>query len=268
MRRLLATLAALCLALGTAPAVLAAPPANDLPGGAIVVPPTIPGTVAQDTTEATVGADDVGCGAGGVDQATVWYTFTPATDGTILIDASASDYLVGINVFAGEASADALVVCFEVGGTLEVTAGTTYYLMFADIDGDATNGGQLSVAFDEAPPPIEVTLTVDPVGRVDQRSGTAVLTGTMTCSEEAETAFLDISLAQRVGRFTIRAFGSTETTCGPDPVTWSAEVSPENGRLSGGRATATIFAVACDQFQCSETEHTATVKLRRGGPSS
>ena len=59
----------------------------------------------------------------------------------------------------------------------DADAGTTYYLMFADIDGGA-NGGQLEVSLDVAPPPIEVNLTVDGTGKVNSKSGEAMVGGT------------------------------------------------------------------------------------------
>ena len=101
MKRLIAVVAALALVLVLPAGAAAAPPPNDLPGGAIALTGTVPAPIAQDTSEATVTEDDdVGCGSGGVDQATVWYTITPAQDVHLLIDASESSYRVGINTFA------------------------------------------------------------------------------------------------------------------------------------------------------------------------
>jgi hypothetical protein len=263
MRRLTAIVAALGLVLLAPAAAIAAPPPNDLPGGAIVLPGTLPQTVTADTTEATVEpAEDVGCGAGGTDQATVWYAFTPAADGRVLVDARDSDYWLGINVFAGTASGENQIACFENQGIVEVEAGTTYLLMFADIDGDATNGGALSFTLDVAPPPLEVTLTVDPVAKVSHQTGGALVSGTIACSGEG-TAFMEISLRQRVGRYVIRAFGFGESPCGTEPTAWLAEVYPDNGILAGGKATGSIFLGACDDVQCAEIDQAFSVRLRR-----
>jgi hypothetical protein len=262
MRRLTAILVALGLVMLVPSATLAAPPANDLPDGAIVIPPTLPTTIDQDTTEATVSTDDVGCGAGGIDQATVWYTITPTTDVSVLFDARATDYQVGINLFEGAATPEALVDCVEMTLVADLSAGTTYYVMFADLDGDP-NGGALSVTVDAAPPPIEVDLTIDRVGKVNQREGNAVITGTITCSEELEGAFLDVSVTQRVGKYTIRGFGGGDTACGPTPTEWSAFVFGDNGRLGGGKATVTVVAGGCGELRCGDAEVTASVRLRR-----
>jgi hypothetical protein len=65
-------------------------------------------------------------------------------------------------------------------------AGTTYYILAIDDQQDGGgNGGTLRISFNEAPPPPPpptVDITVDPVGRVDQQTGVAYLTGTYTCS--------------------------------------------------------------------------------------
>ncbi len=239
----------------------AAVPDNDLPAGAIALT-AIPAHATQDTTEATTSTDNVGCGSDGTDQASVWYTLTLAEATTVLIDASSSTFRVGINAFAGAATADALVDCAEQALRLEVAAGTTYYLMFADIDG-AANGGQLDVTIDAAPPPIELTLAVDPNGKVNTKTGEATITGTVTCSTATSDAAVDAELREPLGRFTIRGFGGSGSECGPEPVAWTMTIVGDNGRFGPGRATANISAFACDQFSCDDVFVTTTVRLRK-----
>lgn len=240
---------------------LAAAPPNDLPDGAIAIA-TIPADIAQDTTEATVSTDNVGCGSDGTDQATVWYSVTLSEATTLLIDASASGYVVGINAFVGSATADDLVGCAEQGLVVDLEAGTTYYLMFADIDGGA-NGGQLDVTIEVAPPPIQVDLTVDPIGKVNSKTGEATLGGTITCSATTSDAFVDMELRQALGRFTIRGFGGTGIECGPAPTAWLATIVADNGRFGPGQATANVSAFACDAFSCDDAFVSTTVRLRR-----
>jgi hypothetical protein len=239
----------------------AAVPGNDLPGGAIALPDTFPQSISQDTTEATVSSDDLGCGAGGLDQASVWYTLSPASSVELLVIADASSYLVGINVFAVAPTNDNLIACFGGSSQLALEGGVTYYFMFADVDGEAPNGGQLDVSIEIAPPPIEIELTVDPTGRVT-RSGEATITGTATCSAEAS---LDVggSIQQSVGRFSIHGSGFAHMSCGPEPTTWSVPMVGMNGRLGNGRATVAIFAFACGANSCSEVAIEATVRLGR-----
>jgi hypothetical protein len=259
-------LAALVVGVGLAGsmsgAALAAPPANDLPAGAIAIS-AIPATIDQTTSEATVSTDDIGCGSGGTDQATVWYSLTLGSDLRIAFDASGSDYAVGINVFESAATSDNLVDCAANALAVDVAAGTTYYVMFADIDENATNGGHLAVSVDVAPPAIDVTLTVDPVGKVNPRTGEATITGTISCSSQPDFVDISVDLRQPVGRFTIHGFGFAGADCGTEPTSWLATITGDNGKFSAGRATASVDAFACDQFSCDEEFITANVRLRR-----
>jgi hypothetical protein len=261
--RVAALLAGLVLVAAAPGMALAAAPANDLPGGAIGLT-AIPATIDQNTTEATVtAADNVGCGADGTDQATVWYTLTLTSATSVLVDATGSDYSVGVNVFAGSAASNNLVICSEGAATFDAEAGTTYYVMFADIDGDATNGGALHAVIDVAPPPIEVSLTVDSTGKVNQKTGEATIGGTITCSRTADFSEVDVTLRQAIGRFTIHGFGVEAPECGPTPTNWFASIAGDNGKFGAGKATADVFAFACDVGSCGEASVLASVRLRK-----
>jgi len=262
MKRLAIPLAALlATVLSATPVSAGAKPPNDLPSGAIAVVDSLPQTVSQTTTGATVGRkDDVGCGAGGVDQATVWYTFTPTADESVLVDASASSYEVGVNVFESVADPDHLVNCSSGALIFDASAGTTYYLMFADIDGDATNGGTLTFTVDHAPPPLGVTLTVNPTATLSGNGSVATISGTITCSGTADFAEVDGFLTQTLGRFKVVGSGSTEPTCGPTPEAWSMDVTGETGRFGGGNIDAQVSAFACDALTCGDAFVEAAVK--------
>jgi hypothetical protein len=241
---------------------LAAPPANDVPAGSIAYT-ALPITIDQETTEATVSTDDVGCGSGGLDQATVWYTLTLASATTVLVDATGSDYAIGVNVFEGIADASHIVTCVGGAAAFDAAAGTTYYLMFADIDGDATNGGQLHVAIDVAPPPIEISLTVDAAGKVNPKTGEATISGTISCSRTADFGEVDLSLRQPIGRFTVHGFGFASPACEPTPTNWFALVVGDNGKFAAGKATADVSAFACDAVSCADASVAASVRLRK-----
>jgi hypothetical protein len=248
---------------GTAPGMaLAAAPANDLPAGATALT-AIPATITENTTEATVTTDDVGCGAGGEDQATVWFTLTLASATSVLVDATDSDYSVGVNVFEGSANVNNRVTCAAGAASFDAAAGTTYYLMFADIDGDATNGGALQVLIDVAPPPIEVSLTVNANGKVNPKTGEATISGTITCSRTADFGEVDVTLRQPIGRFTVHGFGFAGPACEPTPTDWIASVVGDNGKFSAGKATAEVSAFGCDATSCGDTSVTASVRLRK-----
>jgi hypothetical protein len=250
--------------ISSAPPDPTATPENDLPSGAIALASSLPQFIAQDTTGATVTTDDIGCGFGGFNQASVWYTFSPASDLNLAVDAVGSSYDVGINVFAGVADPDALVTCFAWAGTVELQGGVTYYLMFGDINPeDAINGGRLFATLDVAAPPIEMALSVDPRGVVT-KSGEATITGTLTCTTVASFAEVSITVRQSIGRFIIHGstFGPAE--CGPAPTAWKLTVVGDNGRFAGGNATVDAQAFACDNKEsCDDQFVTASVRLGR-----
>ena len=259
----LAALLGAILLVGMAPGlVFAVVPGNDLPADAIPLT-ALPVTINENTTEATISTDDVGCGSGGVDQASVWFTLTLAAGTSVLVDASGSDYPVGVNVFEGSADANSLVTCVEDAAAFDAAAGTTYYLMFADIDGDATNGGALHVMIDVAPPPIEVSLTVNANGKVNPKTGEATISGTISCNHTADFGEVQVGLRQPIGRFTIHGFGFDSPACGPTPTDWFASVVGDNGKFAAGRATADVTVFACDAFSCADTSTVASVRLRR-----
>lgn len=261
---LLAVVAALSC-LGLASPVLAASPGNDTYGGRTVID-SLPFNDALDTSEATTDATDVAivrdCGAPATD-ASVWYQYTPSVDGGIAVDASDSDYAVGIVVVAGTPDEYAFLGC--AAGSLGVpsTAGETLTILIFDYDG-VGNGGNLSVTVTEVPPPPILEVTIAPRGSVNQRTGVATITGTITCSggDESAKTYLEVRLTQTVGRFTIDAGGATSFTCNGLTEPWVVEVAGSNGRLGGGKATVSIFAFACT-FECGSVEAQQTVTLRR-----
>ena len=179
------------------------------------------------------------------------------------MDASASSYPVGVNVFDTVADQDHLVTCIEGSAIFDAVAGTTYLLMFADIDGDTTNGGDLAVTLDVAPAPIAVSLTVDGTARLSNNGAIVTVSGTIACNRSAEFAEVDAFLTQTVGRFKVVGFGFSEASCGPSPTAWSLDVSGDTGRFGGGAIDAQISAFACDAFSCGDAFVQTTVRARR-----
>jgi hypothetical protein len=108
-------------------------------------------------------------------------------------------------------------------------------------------------------------MTVNPTARFDPATGVATVSGTITCTGEAVFTFIDVELRQRVGRFIISGFGSTDFPCDGTTHPWSIEVAAQNGLFKGGRAAARTFAVACDALdQCGESFQEVTVQLKGG----
>lgn len=179
--------------LGVMPAS-AAPPSNDVIGGATVID-GVPFQDTVDTTDAGVGPNDFDlgnqCGYGGQDvplQGSVWYRITPDVAG-LRVDASASDFATAVMAATGTPGNLRVAGCGLETLTFSTTAGTSYYINVFSAD-LAVEGGQLSVEVTEGAPPPEVSLQVDPTGEVNPDTGVATLHGTYTCTGEAERVFV------------------------------------------------------------------------------
>ncbi|HEY8179907.1 MAG TPA: DUF6299 family protein [Candidatus Limnocylindria bacterium] len=247
---------------------LAAPPANDTYASRTVIG-SLPFSDSLDTTEATTDADDVEmnsaiCGAPATD-ASVWYELTPAADGAVIVDVSASTYSAGVIVATGSPGSFSFVTCGPNAVIFDALSTETYSILAFDdqLDGDGISGGTLNITVDAAPPAPEVVLTVDPVGHFT-KSGSAIVSGTVTCTgTNVDFSFIDVQLQQRVGRLLINGFGSTDFPCDGDTHDWSVEVFADNGLFKGGHAATVIFAVACDPIFCGEAFQEVTIKLRK-----
>jgi hypothetical protein len=256
--------AMLLLALQALPAV-AAPPSNDTIGGATVV--SLGFSQELDTTEATTDANDYelafSCGPPPTD-ASVWYSFTAATDIKVLVDVRRSDYSAGVVVGYGSPGSFLTTACGH--GTVEFTAvaGVTYYILAIDDQQDGFgNGGTLRISFSAAPPPPTLDITLDRYGQVDPKTGVATLTGTYTCSN-ADLVTVGGEARQVYPRFVV--VGSFETgdvvTCNGTVHRWSATVVPQSGKFAGGKATTVTFGFSCSDFECANDFVEQTVTLR------
>ena len=262
----IATLASGALVFGGAPAH-AAPPANDTYAGRIAIDVgTLPAFASADTTEATTDAEDVevntNCGAPATD-ASVWYEVTATADIGLVADASASSYTAGVIVATGSPGSFSLVTCGPDAVGWLASAGTTYAILVFDdqVDGGG-NGGALELVIDEIPPPPEIDVTVNP-NATFTRAGSALVSGTITCTGDALFAFLDMQLSQSVGRVTINGFGGAEVTCDGVTRPFTVEIVADNGKFAGGKAANLTIAVACGVFQCSEDFEELVVHLSR-----
>ena len=248
--------------------VLAATPGNDLYAGRTVIG-TLPFSETIDTTEATTDADDVeannpiSCGAPATD-ASVWYEFVAANDAQMLLEVSGSDYSTGVIVATGSPGSFSLVTCGPGGAIFSVIAGETYAILAFDYQGDGGgNGGTLQIALDEIPPPPDVLVTVDATGTFNASTGSATISGTITCTGLADKGFIDVQLRQTVGRIVISGNGFASFTCDGTTQPWSAEVFSESGLFKGGKASSMTFAGACSRFGCDDDFVERVVQLRR-----
>ena len=246
--------------------VLAAAPANDMYDGRL--PIAIGDDLTVVTTEATTDADDVEmnvCGAPAM-EASVWYELTAAADGFIGIDVSASSYSAGVFVATGSPGSFEVVACGPGAVGFEAVAEETYAILAIDDVPGAGNGGTLQIQVAEIPPPPEVSITVDRSGQFNSKTGSATISGTVTCTGgTAEFSGIEIFVRQAVGRIFIDGFGFIEGfTCDGTAQRWSAEVFGQNGIFKGGKAATVSFAFACGQFFCGEGFEERVVQLKGG----
>jgi hypothetical protein len=257
--------AALVIGAWSAPA-FAAPPGNDTHGGRVVVS-GVPYNAQVDTTEATTDADDTPirnqCGAPATD-ASVWYEFSTSTAATLIADARGSSYSAGVAVATGAPGSLTVVSCGPGGAVWDAEAGTTYTLLVFDDQTDGVgNGGALDLVIDVAPPPPDLEVTVNPTALFDSRTGSAIVSGTILCGADADFAFLEAQLTQRVGRVLIRGFGGTEVTCDGTTRPYTLEIIGDNGLFKGGKAAQLTFSAACSVL-CSEYFAEQTIQLKGG----
>lgn len=263
-----ATVTLLVLAAGL-PSAWAAAPGNDLIAGATTA--TLGFSESLDTSEATTDADDAAvnthCGAPATD-ASVWYAYTPASDGGAIVDVSSSSYSAGVIVATGSPGSLHLVTCGPRAVAFTANANTTYYVLAFDdqLDG-AGNGGALRISLNETPPPPTIDVTVDPTGTVNAKTGSAAISGTISC---LNAQFVDVqtTLQQRVGaRATITGFGgffADASMCTGTPQPWTSEVLPQNGKFAGGKTASFTFSFGCGMFECAFGYVEQQVKLRGG----
>ncbi len=247
--------------------VLAAAPTNDTYADRTVIG-SLPFADSVDTTEATTDADDTvpGCVPPAAD-ASVWYELTATSDATIEINTKASTYSAGITVATGSPGNFSLVTCGPTSLTFEASAGIPYAILVFDHQADGGgNGGTLEITVEEvAPPPPApvVDVTVNPVGSFNAKTGSATITGTVTCIGLADGANIDVQLRQTVGRFVITGFGSVQSPCDGTVRSWSAEVVPDNGLFKGGRAASVTSAFAFGPGGFGTDSEERSVTLRR-----
>lgn len=262
----------LVLVLGlTAPAYADHPPTNDDFDDAVVVA-ELPFDDQIDTSHATTAEDDPDCFGSGP---TVWYQFTPTADMRVEANTFDSDYDTTLSVYTGTRGDLTQIACNDDAAftlqsrvRFDAEAGETYHLMVGAFFGGP--GGNLVFRMLEAPPappPLELEVSIDPVGSVVPSQGVATISGTLTCSRPT---FVEVfgTLEQRAGRVIIRGFFFDFVECdGTTP--WTAKVEGENGLFAGGRATVEVFAFAFDDEEddFAEAHASAQIRLRGTRPS-
>lgn len=254
--------------LSLATPVLAVAPSNDVYAGREAI--AVGDSLSVDTSEATTDDDDAEmnafCGAPAMD-ASVWYELTATSDGWIVIDVSESTYSAGVFVATGSPGSFEVLACAPGATAFEAFTGVTYAILAIDDQQDGGgNGGTLEIQVAELPPPPQVDLTVDKFGQFNAATGSATISGTVTCTGgPAQFSFIEVFVRQTVGRFFVDGFGFIEGfTCDGTTQEWSAEVFGFNGTFRGGKALSVSFGVACGDFLCGVDFEERVVQLRGG----
>jgi hypothetical protein len=240
----------------------AAVPTNDTVAGATPIS-ALPFTATLDTTQATTDAGDaslnVGCGAPAT-EASVWYSYTAPADGAVVVDVSQSSYSAGVIMASGAPGSLSLDACGPGAVVDTVTAGETVYIMAFDDTPGSGNGGTLQISVVNAPPPPDLSVTVDPVGSFNSHTGVATISGSVTCTG-GDFVDLETDLRQSVGRVVITGIGFAELPC-DGTQRWSIDVAGDNGRFGGGKVATVDISFACGAVFCTDGFTTQTVSLK------
>lgn len=260
-----ATVIALILAVA-GPAAAAVPDNDDFDDATPITALLFTDTV--DTIEATEAADDPDCAGAG---ATVWYTLTLTDDTFVEINTFGSDYDTTLSAYTGDRGNLEQIACNDDAGfdvqsriRFDAAAGQTYYIMAGSFHSGPGGNLVLNASESHPPEPVHVDVTLDPVGSVDPRTGTAWLSGTVTCTG-AEFVDLFGELRQRAGRAIITGWGFDFLPCEAD-TPFMLEIQGQNGLFAGGRADALVDAFACNEEECGFDVVEQEVRLRGGGP--
>jgi hypothetical protein len=213
-----------------------------------------------DVSGATAAADDpTDCYS---TRGSVWYAFTPTSSGTLDISTTGSSYDTAVAVYEGSRGYLWQDACDISQASLQVTAGITYYVFVAALNG-SPGTLQLSATFTPAPPPLTLTLTYDPQAVVDEQSGKATVTGTVTCSRNVRTTIL-VSISQQLGNSATRTgTGNGGATCSTKAVTRFAVTvsSTSTPGLSDGPANIRLVGTGCDANGCAKTTTSGGIQL-------
>ena len=206
--------------------------------------------------------------------ATVWYRWTAAEDGDVVVEGVGDGFAASFSVYAGEPGALVGVVCGAgVGPSRQLftaTAGTTYYIEVGTCCDGAPGGGSFVLDVSDGPAPVDTTVVVDRHGTVERGAGvTVTVTGTVTCTREAIVR-MTVHLAQKRGRGVVTGSAEIGMPCGPEPSPWQTQVSidPPDDVNAGapptfrpGPVRLTVFSTPCDEFRCYSGEPHPTSRL-------
>jgi hypothetical protein len=218
-----------------------------------------------DVSGATPASDDPADCYGS--DASVWYAFTPTESGLLDISTDGSDYDTALGVYTGSRGDLLPVTCNDDADgaltshvSIPVTAGTTYYVLVVAAWSSPPGTLQLSVSLTI---PLTLKLGYDPQAVVDEQTGAAVVTGTVTCSRSVKTT-ITVSIGQQLGSSAPRTgVGKGVVSCSTKgtsrfSITVSSTSTPG---LSDGPASVRLVGSGCDARGCAKTTTTGDLQL-------
>ena len=250
--------------------VILPPPPNDDFNNPTVVP-SIPFSVTEDVSTATVAPDDPVCFSR---NQTVWFAFTPAENIRLEANTFGSNYDTTLSVYTGTRGALTQIACNDdSNGTLQsrvrfdAVAGTTYHFMVSSLF--PVSSASLVFNLLQAPPPLSIAPSVTQFGSVDPTTGTATISGFVACSQPTFVSIFGQLKQTRAGT-PISGFFSVFVPCtGTTPWSVTIQTVPTlfHGRsvalFTGGKADvfATATAFDPDTGQVIQRDLSVTITL-------
>jgi hypothetical protein len=237
--------------------IIEAVPDNDDFTAATVID-HLPYTNFQDTSLATVGADDMFCGGLG---GSVWYRIIAQDDEDIYVDATASDFPASVSAYTGARGALTQIGCSLGLLKINASAGQTYNVMVSPFF--RATGGNLSLNV-HAVPALKLQMQVNESGLFDPRTGRAIIYGKLMTTRPCRVSLAG-TLAQNHGHDQGVAVTFQLTTVCPQTVAWRAVVTKPLRRFEGGPARIQIAGFAFDEDAGDSADGNIQTQIRLRG---
>ncbi|MCY1077090.1 hypothetical protein [Archangium lansingense] len=236
------------------------PPPNDDIANATVVG-GLPFQDTLDTASATTGQNPPDPDCFGNDH-TVWYVFTPDTDGPFTVRTGTGP----VSVYTGTPGQLTQIACAaQTEVTFEAQAGVTYFIMSASLE-DFAGGRTFFSLFRH----LELKLSLERQGSVSGATGVATVTGSVSCTAPVlvndSPGVCVCGTLRQSRRFSITE--ASDCVCGdcigemPFTLTFSDPETP----FVGGRAGFSVEASGCTHFECDSEQLTRELRLRGNSP--
>jgi hypothetical protein len=148
------------------------------------------------------------------------------------------------------------VTCTPASGSFFPVGTTTVNCQATDRSGNVATGSfHVNVA-----PALVFGLTINGQGTVSNKSGVAVISGTVSCSRSIPTDLSGTVKQLVANRVYVTGTFTAHVDCAAPATVWTAVVAGDNGKFSGGSASVTVYANGCE-LSCHTASGTATVKL-------